>query len=397
MSRLPVFNIKNSLDVGATSIPFDDPTIVNFLGDTDSQYISAKEALENSDIYSAVFQLSGDLATAHLTAGKQRWQKMIDAPSATANKHSFWQAVFAQLLLGGEAFVYRWRNVNGIDVRWEYLRPSQVSAFLLNDGTGLTYNATFDEPGIGVINNIPQNDMLHFRLLSKTGGMTGVSPLKALTQEFNIKKSSNKLTLTALKQALVSPGILKMSKGGLLNWKQKAARSKEFMRQAQASNNGPIVIDDLEDYRPLEIKSDVAKLLAQSDWTGTQIAKVFGIPNSYLNGQGDQQSSIDQIKGMYANALSRYMESVTSELSNKLSTTVTVNLRPALDPLQDGYASTLANLVRDGVIAHNQATFLLKETGYFPETLPDAEKSTFSSLKGGEQQNEDPNQGTDSR
>ena len=116
-----------------------------------------------------------------------------------------------------------------------------------------------------------------------------------------------------------------------------------------------------------------------------------------MNGQGDQQSSIDQIKGMYANALSRYMESVTSELSNKLSTTVTVNLRPALDPLQDGYASTLANLVKNGVIAHNQATFLLQETGYFPETLPDAEKSKFLSLKGGEQQNEDPDQGTDRR
>ena len=152
---MPIFNIKNSLDVGATSIPFDDPAIVNFLGDSDGQYISAKEALENSDIYSAVFQLSGDLATAYLTAGKRRWQKMIDAPSATTNKHSFWQAVFAQLLLGGEAFIYRWRNVNGIDVRWEYLRPSQVSAFLLNDGTGLTYNVTFDEPSIGVINNIP--------------------------------------------------------------------------------------------------------------------------------------------------------------------------------------------------------------------------------------------------
>ncbi len=53
---MPVFNIKNSLDVGATSIPFDDPAIVNFLGDIDSQYISAKEALENSDIYSAIFQ-----------------------------------------------------------------------------------------------------------------------------------------------------------------------------------------------------------------------------------------------------------------------------------------------------------------------------------------------------
>lgn len=67
-----------------------------------------------------------------------------------------------------KAFIYRWRNINGIDNHWEYLRPSQVSAYLLDDGSGLIYNITFDEPKIGVKMNVPQNDILHFRLLSKT-------------------------------------------------------------------------------------------------------------------------------------------------------------------------------------------------------------------------------------
>lgn len=391
---MPIFNIQASTK-SAMSVPSDDPTIVNlFNSDQNTKYISASEALQNSDIYSAIFQLSGDLATAYLVSKKSRWQTIIDKPTPTANKHAFWQSVCAQLLLGGEAFVYRWRNRNGIDIRWEYLRPSQVSTYLLDDGSGLIYTATFDEPDVGVMMNIPQSDMLHFRLLSKTGGMTGVSPLKALSQELNIKRSSNKLTLQALSQAIISPGILKINKGGLLNWKQKAARSKEFMRQSQASNSGPIVIDDLEEYKPLEIKSDIAKLLAQADWTGTQIAKVYGIPNSYLNGQGDQQSSIDQIKGMYANALSRYMEAITAELNSKLNTTITANLRPAIDPLQDGYANTLAGLVKSGVIAHNQATYLLKETGYFPSGLPEPAKLPSVAPKGGDD-NDDSDKGSD--
>ncbi|WP_437178588.1 phage portal protein [Ligilactobacillus faecis] len=392
---MPIFKIQASAK-SAMSVPVDDPTVIDlFNGSQATKYISAGEALQNSDIYSAIFQLSGDLASAYLVSSKKRWQYIIDNPTPTANKHAFWQAVYAQLLLGGEAFIYRWRNRNGIDVRWEYLRPSQVSTYLLDDGSGLIYTATFDEPDVGVVMNIPQSDMLHFRLLSKTGGMTGVSPLKSLSQEFNIKRSSNKLTLQALSQAIISPGILKMNKGGLLNWKQKAARSKEFMRQSQAANNGPIVIDDLEEYKPLEIKSDIAKLLAQADWTGTQIAKVYGIPNSYLNGQGDQQSSIDQIKGMYANALSRYMEAITAELNDKLNTTITANLRPAIDPLQDGYANTLAGLVKSGVIAYNQATYLLKETGYFPNELPDPIKQPkVEPVKGGEN-DDDPDQGSD--
>lgn len=387
---MPIFNINNALKTSTLSVPFGDENTLDFMTGKDKDiYISAKEALKNSDIYSAIFQISGDLASSQIISDMTRYQGIIDNPSVTSNKHAFWQAVFAQLLLGGEAFIYRWRNINGIDHHWEYLRPSQVSAYLLDDGSGLIYNITFDEPKIGVKMNVPQNDVLHFRLLSKNGGMTGISPLSALSNELNIKNDSNKLTRAALSQSIMAPGILKITKEGKVNWKIKAMRAKEFMRQTQVANNGPVVIDDLEEYSPLEIKSDIAKLLAQADWTGNQIAKVYGIPNSYLNGQGDQQSSLDQIKGMYANALSRYMESIVSELNNKLSTTIHYNIRPAIDPLQDSYAQVLSGLTKDGMLAHNQARYLLQGTGYLPDDLPEPQSALLNPPKGGDANGKD--------
>lgn len=389
---MPIFNINNALKTSTLSVPFGDENTLDFMTGKDKDiYISAKEALMNSDIYSTIFQISGDLASSQIISDMTRYQGIIDNPSVTSNKHAFWQAVFAQLLLGGEAFIYRWRNVNGIDNHWEYLRPSQVSAYLLDDGSGLIYNITFDEPKIGVKMNVPQNDVLHFRLLSKNGGMTGISPLSALSNELNIKNDSNKLTRAALSQSIMAPGILKITKEGKVNWKIKAMRAKEFMRQTQVANNGPVVIDDLEEYSPLEIKSDIAKLLAQADWTGNQIAKVYGIPNSYLNGQGDQQSSLDQIKGMYANALSRYMESIISELNNKLSTTIHYNIRPAIDPLQDSYAQVLSGLTKDGMLAHNQARYLLQGTGYLPDDLPEPQSALLNPPKGGDANGKDSN------
>lgn len=387
---MPIFNINNALKTSTLNVPFGDENTLDFMTGKDKDiYISAKEALMNSDIYSTIFQISGDLASSQIISDMTRYQGIIDNPSVTSNKHAFWQAVFAQLLLGGEAFIYRWRNVNGIDNHWEYLRPSQVSAYLLDDGSGLIYNITFDEPKIGVKMNVPQNDVLHFRLLSKNGGMTGISPLSALSNELNIKNDSNKLTRAALSQSIMAPGILKITKEGKVNWKIKAMRAKEFMRQTQVANNGPVVIDDLEEYSPLEIKSDIAKLLAQADWTGNQIAKVYGIPNSYLNGQGDQQSSLDQIKGMYANALSRYMESIVSELNNKLSTTIHYNIRPAIDPLQDSYAQVLSGLTKDGMLAHNQARYLLQGTGYLPDDLPEPQSALLNPPKGGDANGKD--------
>ncbi|WP_369707250.1 phage portal protein [Levilactobacillus brevis] len=369
---MPVFRppeIKNQVQ----SAPVEDSDIVNFLipnGQRD--YVSATDALKNSDIYSVVSQLSGDLATVQLSANMPRAQGILNNPSSTANGHAFWQSMFAQLLLGGECFAYRWRNPNGLDLRWEYLRPSQVETYLLEDGSGLIYTVTFDETQLGVRQYVPQGDMIHIRLTGINGGQTGISPLEALTSELQIKDASNDLTLAALARSISAPGVLSIQHGGLLSEKMKASRSRKFMRQVNASNGGPVVIDELEEYKPLEMKADVTKLLSQTDWTSRQIAKVFGIPDSYLNGQGDQQSSIDQIKGMYANALNRYMQCIVSELDNKLNATITANLRPAIDPLGDAFATTLSGLAKDGTIANNQATWVLQQLGYFPADMPEA-------------------------
>ncbi|WP_024525131.1 phage portal protein [Levilactobacillus brevis] len=369
---MPVFRppeIKNQVQ----SVPVEDSDIVNFLNPNGQRnYVSATDALKNSDIYSVVSQLSGDLATVQLSANMPRAQGILNNPSSTANGHAFWQSMFAQLLLGGECFAYRWRNPNGLDLRWEYLRPSQVETYLLEDGSGLTYTVTFDETQLGVRQYVPQGDMIHIRLTGINGGQTGISPLEALTSELQIKDASNDLTLAALARSISAPGVLQIKHGGLLNEKMKASRSRNFMKQVNKSNGGPVVIDELEEYKPLEMKADVTKLLSQTDWTSKQIAKVFGIPDSYLNGQGDQQSNIDQIKGMYANALNRYMQCIISELDNKLNATITANLRPAIDPLGDAFATTLSGLAKDGTIANNQATWVLQQLGYFPANMPEA-------------------------
>lgn len=394
---MPIFKrspISNSLRGNDTSFSIsDDESIINFLNPQGSHYISADVALRNSDIYSIIFQISGDLASSKLFADGQRAQGILDNPADTTNQHSFWQAMYAQLLLGGEAFAYRWRNINGTDLKWEYLRPSQVSTFLLDDGSGLIYTVSFDEPEFGVKQAVPASDMIHIRLLSKNGGKTGISPLSALSSELDIKKSSNKLTLNALAQSIISPGVLSIKKGGLLSASQKSARSKQFVNQVRSSNNGPIVLDDLEEYTPLEIKSNVAQLLSQTDWTSKQIAKVFGIPDSYVNGQGDQQSSVDQIKGMYANALNRYMNSVISELNDKLNANVHADIRPAIDPLGDNYANNLSNITKTGTIAPNQALWMLQQVGYFPEDMPEAKVSLKpkATPKGGDEDDQKDN------
>ena len=83
----------------------------NFLQQfNDDDYIPADIALQNSDIYAIIFLLSQDLANCKFTADKTRAQGIINNPTDTANAHGFWESMFAQLLLDGNAYAYRWRN-----------------------------------------------------------------------------------------------------------------------------------------------------------------------------------------------------------------------------------------------------------------------------------------------
>lgn len=369
---MPLFNQK--ISPGLT-IP-DDTDILHFLNpDGSDKYVDARTALKNSDIYSIVFQLSADLANGKLKADAPRAQGILNNPTETSNAHAFWQSMFAQLLLGGECFAYRWRNQNGTDMTWEYLRPSQVTPFLLEDGSGLIYNINFDEPEIGVLEAVPQSDVIHMRLLSQNGGKTGISPLSALANELQIKDQSNKLTLSALGRSILAPGILSIKHGGLLSDEEKASRSRKFMKQTSDSQNGPIVLDDLEDYTPLEVKSNVAQLLNQVNWTGAQIAKVYGVSDTIINGQGDQQSSIQMMGNAYVKSLSRFAKAITGELNNKLNADITLDLRSSIDPLGDNYASTIADLQKNGTLGANQATWLLQQANYLPDDMPEKEQA----------------------
>ena len=378
---MPIFNLATESPPN-NQVGFFDITDPEFLATLNgSEWVSAETALKNSDLFSIISQLSNDLATAKLTTSRKQMQGIVDNPSNNANRFNFYQSIFAQMLLGGEAFAYRWRNDNGRDMKWEYLRPSQVTFNRLDNQNGLYYNITFDDPRIPPKQHVPQSDILHFRLLSVDGGLTSVSPLMALGRELDIQKASDKLTLNSLKNALNANGILKIKGGGLLDFKTKVSRSRQAMKQMQG---GPLVLDDLEDFTPLEIKSNVAQLLKQADWTTGQFAKVYGIPENVVGGQGDQQSSLEMSSNVYSKAVARYLRPFLSELSQKLSCDVDADIFPAVDPTGANYISRINSMVKSGTLAQNQGLYILQQAEILPKELPKGENPNRTTLKGGE-------------
>ena len=76
----------------------------------------------------------------------------------------------------------------------------------------------------------------------------------------------------------------------------------------------------------------------------------------------------------YVKSLSRYAKAVTGELNNKLNADITLDLRSAIDPLGDEYASTVSNLQKNGTLGANQAAWLLQQANYLPDDMPEKEE-----------------------
>lgn len=384
------FNVNNKKR-GTNNMPINNGSAFGYsrfyLGS--GGYVNANIALQNSDIYSVIFQLSNDLADCKYTAVDAktkkvlpRSQNVIDDPMPGVNAHAFWQGMFAQLLLDGNAYAYMHLNDNGVISWLEFLRPSQVEVMLTENCSELLYNVTFDDPEIGLVQNIPASNILHFRIASRNGGKTGSSPLLALQNEVAIHNAANATTQKALDASVDIPGVLTVHKSTLLSNSEKIGIAAKFDQQLHSK--GPVVIDDSEAYQPLEIKTNVAQLLQATNWTSTNIAKCYGVSDAMLNGSGDQQSSIQMIASQYANALNRYATEIVSELNTKLKAEVHVNLRPAIDVTGDNFATVLAEIARSKAIAGNQLIAILQHSGYFGSDDFKVPAANFSNTEGGE-------------
>ncbi|MGK0551905.1 phage portal protein [Enterococcus faecalis] len=336
-------------------IQFDGNRLI-FSGD----YVDAKQALKHSDIFSVIHLLSSDLAAIEFETNKKQVSKILKKPNRITNGYTFWQAIFAQLLLSGNAYARIYGdNITGRIDTLEYLSPSQVTVNKDNYNTSLWYDVTFPNSERPDEQAISANQVLHFRICS-TDGMIGNSPLIALSKELKLQDTNQKFTLNAFMNALNVKGILEIQRTDLSAKAQKAFK-KQFMETLKKDGVG--IVDQLSKYHPIELSQDLAKFLRATDWTSDQIAKVYGIPKDYL-GSESEHSNIEMVSTLYTTALARYIRPVISELQMKLTPDIAPSTRHVLDMDGQQLENRVANLVQKSVLTPGVAQeVLLQSTG----------------------------------
>lgn len=329
--------------------------------------VDGAAALRNSDIFSLVNRISSDVAACNFKVSEP-FKNLLNRPNNLISGFNFWQSVEAQLLLAGNAYVTITRDSSGVPNRLELIPVAEVTTTLADYAKDMEYTVLHDdERGT---EKFKSADMLHFRLLSVGDNSLqyiGMSPLESLVSDIQISDYSRKLTLAQLKQGLAPTYSLTVPEG-ILDKEAKEAIRSSFEKANSGSNAGrAIVLDQGLQLNSLSINADVAKFLNNMDFSKTQIAKAFGIPDSYLNGQGDQQSSIDMTRSLYANSLQTYIKPIESELYMKLGVPVNLDEASAIDVDNQQLIDNITKLStgKSPVFSPSEATAILNAKGVF--------------------------------
>ena len=356
--------------------------------------VDVNQAFKNSDVFTVVERISSDIAACRFNG--QQYQALLDNPFHLINPYAGWQEVLIQLLLNGNSYVVIHRDKQQKASWLEPVPSDDVSLTLQDNATDIVYHVNYTDERSD--KDYLSADVLHFKLV--TPGMdvnqyTGVSPLMALVPELGIQDSSKKLTLASLIHAL-APTNIYTTPNAITEPGAKDKIREAFEKANTGDNAGRVMIMDAgAKLETMDVTPNVAKLLDNATFSQTQIAKAFGIPDSYLNGQGDQQSSIEMIRSLYQNALTMYIRPIESELSYKLGAPVKLDITSSIDVDHQNELNNIVSLSKANLLSPRQAFGLMLANDIVPGlTVEDTDINLLNkknTTKGGDNVNDNQN------
>lgn len=318
------------------SEPFLDH-VVSYVNDDSTTSYTSIRALRNSDIFASVRIIAGDIASCDLVGEGNEIKLLNGLANPYTNGWHFIFSMAVNVLINGNAFAEIERDSTGKEIALHQKPNSSVTVSQESDYS-LTYTIT-DEKGRKYKRKA--KDILHFKHFT-TDGLIGESPLIALTSELRLQENGNKLLTSFFSRGVNGGGILKVKKSDLDTAAKEAIR-KKFDEANSGTNNSSktLVIDETFDYSPMQINTEILKLVNSNDWTTKQIAKVYGLSTDRLGVEANH-SNTEQANKMYLqNTLTHYLKVFESELSSKLGEQITFNV----DRFNSDSQTTLENTI----------------------------------------------------
>lgn len=284
------------------------------------------KALTNSDIYTGVNIIAGDIAQSPFkpaettTIDEGLLYLLNKEPKENQSHYTMMYAVVSNLILTGNAYVLIHRNNDGSVKELEFVETQQVNV-IRDLATGL-YKYEVNMPYGNIMYKCDPRDILHFKL-STTDGWLGRSPLLSLNDEISLQTNGLKVLNNFFSKGVFSGGILKLLNGTVNNSAKKQIRD-DF--EAVNGNGGIVVIDDSQEFTDSKINTEVLKLIQANKFSTQQIAKVLGIPVSRFGQELVNSSDTSQNDIYITSTIAMYEASICDELNLKLGVELSLDL-----------------------------------------------------------------------
>lgn len=310
------------------STPVTEQQFIDYIntGTVYSTNFTGLKALTNSDIYTGVNIIAGDIAQSpfkpgnNSTVDESLLTLLNKEPKENQSHYTMMYAVVSNLILTGNAYILIHRNDDNSVKELEFVETQQVN--VIRDLVTGEYKYEVIMPYGNIIYKCTPNDILHFKLTT-TDGWLGRSPLLSLNDEISLQTNGLKVLNNFFSKGVFSGGILKLL-NGTVNNKTKAKIREDFEKVNGAG--GTIVLDETQDFTENKINTEVLKLIQANKFSTQQIAKVLGIPVSRFGQELVNSSDTGQNDIYIASTIAMYESSICDEINLKLGVELELDL-----------------------------------------------------------------------
>lgn len=225
------------------------------------------------------------------------------------NRVEFWETVFLNLLVHGNAYCQIERRGNTI-VSLLPLMSAQMETTLLSDGS-VSYQYENDQYGVTVF---AEKSIWHLKLMGN--GITGLSPLAYQRNTLGIAQAAEKAVSNIYKNGAKPSGVLKLDK--LLTKDQRTEVREAFATLTTGNNNRLMVLEKGTEFQPISLSPQDIELLQSRKFQISEICRWYGVPSVMVNdanGTSVWGSGIEQImQGFYKLTLRPLLEKVEASM-----------------------------------------------------------------------------------
>lgn len=308
--------------------PVTEQQVIDYIntGTVYSTNFTGLKALTNSDIYTGVNIIAGDIAQSpfkpvnNSTIDDSLLTLLNKEPKTNQSHYTMMYAVVSNLILTGNAYILIHRNNDKSVKELEFVETQQVN--VIRDLVTGEYRYEVNMPYGNIMYKCTPKDILHFKLTT-TDGWLGRSPLLSLNDEIALQTNGLKVLNNFFSKGVFSGGILKLLNGTVNN--QTKAKIREDFEKVNGAG-GTIVLDETQEFNENKINTEVLKLIQANKFSTQQIAKVLGIPINRFGQELVNSSDTGQNDIYIASTIAMYESSICDEINLKLGVELELDL-----------------------------------------------------------------------